>query len=60
MSEDQIDDDDKNKLVAQARFLRAIINFALVSSWENIPLIKNETTSLENLEVSAVNTFRCL
>ena len=27
MSEDQIDDDDKNKLVAQARFLRAIINF---------------------------------
>ena len=30
MSEDQIDDDDKNKLVAQARFLRAIINFALV------------------------------
>lgn len=51
MTEDQIDDDDKNKLVAQARFLRAIINFALVSSWENIPLIKNETTSLENLEV---------
>jgi hypothetical protein len=51
MSEDQIDDDDKNKLVAQARFLRAIINFALVCSWENIPLIKNETTSLENLEV---------
>ena len=51
MSEDQIDDDDKNKLVAQARFLRAIINFALVSSWENIPLIKNETISLENLEV---------
>ena len=52
MTADQIDVDDRDMLVAEARFLRAMINFALVSSWENIPLMKNETISLENLEVS--------
>ena len=52
MTADQINVDDRDRLVAEARFLRAMINFALVSSWENIPLMKNETISLENLEVS--------
>ena len=52
MTADQINVDDRDMLVAEARFLRAMINFALVSSWENIPLMKNETISLENLEVS--------
>jgi hypothetical protein len=51
MTEDQISVTDRDKLVAEARFLRAIINFGLVSSWENVPLMKNETVSLENLEV---------
>ena len=51
MTEDQISAADRDKLVAEARFLRAIINFGLVSSWENVPLMKNETVSLENLEV---------
>ena len=51
MTEDQISVADRDKLVAEARFLRAIINFGLVSSWENVPLMKNETVSLENLEV---------
>ena len=51
MTEDQINVTDRDKLVAEARFLRAIINFGLVSSWENVPLMKNETVSLENLEV---------
>ena len=52
MTADQINVDDRDILVAEARFLRAMINFALVSRWENIPLMKNETISLENLEVS--------
>ena len=52
MTADQINVDDRDMLVAEARFLRAMINFALVSCWENIPLMKNETISLENLEVS--------
>ena len=51
MTEDQISVTERDKLVAEARFLRAIINFGLVSSWENVPLMKNETVSLENLEV---------
>lgn len=52
MTEDQIDTDSKNKLVGESRFIRAMLYFALVTTWENVPLIKNETTSLENLEVS--------
>jgi hypothetical protein len=51
MTEDQILPTDRDKLVAEARFLRAIINFALVSSWENVPLIKNESISFDNLDV---------
>ena len=52
MTEDQISLGERDKLVAEARFLRAMINFGLVCSWENIPLVKNETTSLDNLNVS--------
>lgn len=51
MTADQIDTDVKNKFVAEAKFLRTTINFALVSSWENVPLIKNEVTSLEDINV---------
>lgn len=52
MTEDQIDVESRDKLLAEARFLRSMLYFSVVSSWENIPLIKNETLSLENLEVS--------
>lgn len=51
MTEDQIDTETKNKFVAEAKFLRTTVNFALVSSWENVPLIKNEVTTLDNLNV---------
>ncbi|GEC72512.1 Starch-binding associating with outer membrane [Flavobacterium flevense] len=51
MTDAQITPADKAYIVAQARFLRSTINFALVCTWENVPLIKNETTSLSNLEV---------
>jgi len=52
MTNDQINSDDRNRMVAEAKFLRSTINFALVSAWENVPLITNETTSLNDLEVS--------
>ncbi len=51
MSEDLISSERKNEIVAEARFLRAILYFGAVRVWENIPLIVNETTSLENIEV---------
>ena len=50
-TEDQIDTDVKNRFVSEAKILRTTINFALVSSWENVPLIKNEVTSLDNINV---------
>ncbi|MFT5251575.1 MAG: hypothetical protein ACI87N_000559 [Flavobacteriales bacterium] len=52
MTEDQINVISKNKLVAESRYLRAMLYFSMVSTWENIPLIKHETTSLNNLEVA--------
>ena len=52
MTAEQIDIESRDRMVAEAKFLRSTINFALVSTWENIPLIKNETTSLNELEVA--------
>lgn len=52
LTADQIDLNDRDAMVAEAKFLRATIYFALVTTWENIPLIKNETTDLNNLNVS--------
>ena len=51
MTEEQIDTDVKNRFVAEAKFLRTTVNFALVSTWENVPLMKNEVTSLDNINV---------
>ncbi|RKR14556.1 putative outer membrane starch-binding protein [Maribacter vaceletii] len=56
MTEDQIDTDVKNKFIAEAKFLRTTINFALVSAWENVPLIKNEVISVDDLNVSQATT----
>jgi len=52
LTEDQIDIENRDRMVGEARFLRSTINFALVSSWENIPLITSETRSLNDLEVT--------
>ena len=52
MTEDQIDLESRDKLIGESRFIRAMLYFSLVSSWENIPLVKNETTNLENIEVA--------
>lgn len=51
MTADLIDEADKNRMIAEARFLRSTAYFALVSAWENVPLVKNEVVSLENLDV---------
>jgi starch-binding outer membrane protein, SusD/RagB family len=51
MTADQINADDKARFVAEAKFLRTIVNFALVCTWENVPLMKNEVISLENANV---------
>lgn len=56
LTADQIDIDTRDVMVAEARFLRATIYFALVTTWENIPLIKNEVVDLNNLEVPQATT----
>ena len=51
MTADQINDEDKNRMIGEARFLRAALYFDLVVAWENVPLVKNEVVSLDNLDV---------
>ena len=51
MTADQIDAEDQNRMIAEARFLRATLYFDLVVAWENVPLVKNEVISLDNLDV---------
>ncbi len=53
MSSDQIDEDVKNKFIGEHKFLRAMLYFSLVSSWENVPLILEESNSddIGNFEV---------
>ena len=55
MTDDQINDLKKNQLIGEAKFLRSALYFAIVTSWENIPLVASETTSLDNLLVSQDN-----
>ncbi len=56
LTADQIDIDTRDAMVAEARFLRATIYFALVTTFENIPLIKNEVVDLNNLDVPQATT----
>lgn len=51
LTEDQIEIDVRDRMVAEAKFLRATIYFALVTTWENVPLIKNETKDIKNIEL---------
>lgn len=53
MTEEQINTDVKNSFVAEARYLRAMLYFGLVVAWENVPLKKNETADLTNLEIAS-------
>jgi len=53
MTEEQIEPGVRDSLIGESRYLRAMLYFALVSSWENVPLVKNEITELteENIHV---------
>ena len=46
----------RERLVAEAKFLRALNYFDLVRVYGDVPLLVNETVSLENLEVSRTAT----
>jgi hypothetical protein len=54
LSESQISNHDKESIIAQAKFIRAATYFALVSAWENVPIIEHETKDLSqsSIEVS--------
>ena len=53
MNSEQIDEDLKNLYIAEHKFLRAMLYFSLVTSWENVPLILTESKSddIGNFEV---------
>lgn len=51
MTSDQISEEKKNNLVAQAKFLRALFYFHLAVYYEDVPLI-TESQTLENAYVS--------
>ena len=53
MNSEQIDEDLKNKYIAEHKFLRAMLYFSLVTTWENVPLILTESKSddIGNFEV---------
>jgi hypothetical protein len=54
MNSEQIDEDLKNKYIGEHKFLRAMLYFSLVSTWENIPLVLEESKAddIGNFEVS--------
>lgn len=47
----QMDENVKKRYIAEAKFLRALNYFHLVRLYGGVPLITQETTSLENLQV---------
>ena len=51
MPDSQIKPEDRNRIVGEAKFLRAALYFWAVQAWENIPLIIEETANLDNLGV---------
>ncbi len=44
----------QEEIIAEAKFIRALLYFTTVKMWENIPLILSETTDLNDLEVRQV------
>ncbi|MEM9917254.1 MAG: RagB/SusD family nutrient uptake outer membrane protein [Bacteroidota bacterium] len=52
MSDELIDSERRAEIIAEAKFIRAILYFSAVKIWENVPLITSETTSLNDIEVS--------
>lgn len=52
MSADKISDTKRVQLIGEAKFLRAYFYFGLVRYFGGVPLVTQQTTSLENLKVS--------
>ena len=50
MTQDQIDDEEKARIVGEARALRGSFYFNMVRIFDRIPLVTAERTDLENLE----------
>lgn len=46
------DDPDKNRVIAEARFLRALVYFNLVRFYGDVPLVLDELLDLDNKEVT--------
>jgi hypothetical protein len=46
-----LDENLKKRYIAEAKFIRAIMYFNLVRFYGGVPIVTNETTSLENVEV---------
>ncbi|MEM9526755.1 MAG: RagB/SusD family nutrient uptake outer membrane protein [Bacteroidota bacterium] len=50
MGEDKINDEDKRRIIAEARALRGSFYFNMVRIFNRVPLVTAERTNLENLE----------
>ena len=59
MDNSQIAEDVKNRLIGEAKFLRALAYFNLVQAYGGVPLVLKETTSLEGLEVPRNTVDEC-
>ena len=56
MSNESINDIARKRIIGEAKGLRALFYFSMVKMFENIPLIKNEVESLDNLDVPQATT----
>jgi hypothetical protein len=53
-----MDDAKKNRLIAEAKFVRALLYFNLVRLYGDIPLVVNQVTSLENINIPRTETSK--
>lgn len=51
MTEDKMPAANKNKYIAEAKFIRALLYFNLVRTYGGVPIVLKETKSMKNLEV---------
>jgi hypothetical protein len=59
MSEDIISAQSKERLTAEAKFLRALAYYNLIQIYGGVPLVLTETISLDNLEVARNSVEEC-
>lgn len=59
MNGNLIDENSRQQLIGEAKFLRALAYFNLVQAYGGVPLVLKETTSLEGLEVPRNTLDEC-